>query len=136
MSKKRKKLGRHTGLSKHSKKGTRLVPPLAELPVSMLDFERDLLPEHLWIAALVDKYGIERAHRPFYDLMDAVDKIWEEEGPAFGLLTDFGRVPLGARESLKRENADLIRAAFHEVIGRPLAFYPEAGGAAKEPFDL
>lgn len=125
MSKKRKKLGPHSGLGKHSKVGTQLVPPLAKLPMHMLNFERDLLPEHLWIAALVDQYGVEHAHRPFYDLMDAVDKIWKEESPSLGLITDFGRVPLEARAAFKRENEDLIRAAFHEVIGRPLAFYPD-----------
>jgi hypothetical protein len=126
MRKKRKKsLGRHTGLAKHSKEGTRLVPPLAKLPMRMLDFERDLLPEHLWIAALVDIYGIERSHRPFYDLMDALDTIWPEEGTAFGLLTDFGRIPVEARAGFKYDNADLIRAAFHDPIGRQLAFYPD-----------
>lgn len=125
MSKKRKKSGCHTGLDKHLRSGTRLLPPLAKHPIHMLDFERDLLPEHLWIAALVDRYGIERAHRPFYDLMDALDGIWKEEGPALGLLTDFGKVPIEARDEFKHENRDLIRVAFHDVIGRPLAFYPE-----------
>lgn len=125
MGKKRKKLGSHSGLGKHSKVGTRLVPPLAKLPMHMLDFERDLLPEHLWIAALVDQYGMERAHRPFYDLMDALDGIWKDELPAFGLLADFGKVADEARAAFKRDHGDLIRGAFHEVIGRPLAFYPD-----------
>lgn len=90
-----------------------------------MDFTRDLLPEHLWIAALVDIYGIEAAHRPFYELMDALDTVWIDPHPALGLLTDFARVPVEVRANFKREHEALIRAAFHEVIGRPLAFYPD-----------
>ncbi|HCX31425.1 MAG TPA: hypothetical protein DHU55_16905, partial [Blastocatellia bacterium] len=62
--KKRKKKGRHTPLRSHAKKGSKLVTQLGALNVTMLDFERDLLPEHLWIASLAAHYGLLKAHRP------------------------------------------------------------------------
>src|SRR5690606_11635458 len=95
------------------------------LPVRMYDFERDLLPEHLWLAALVDEHGIERAHRPFYELMDAVDEVWSSDYPAIGLLSDFGLIEEDRRTDFKARHADLIRRSFHDSIGRILAFYPE-----------
>jgi hypothetical protein len=129
MSGKRKNR-KHTGLPKHKKAGSVLTPPLASLPQSSLEFDRDLLPEHLWIASLADMYGLEIAHRPFSDFLDAVDTVWDSAiGMCTGLLTDFGFVPQDRREGFLRDHRDLARAAFHEPIGRILAFFPECPAA-------
>ena len=56
MSKKRRK-GRHTPLSKHAKVGTALMSPIAGLNVVPVEWERDLLPEYLWIGALAVTFG-------------------------------------------------------------------------------
>ncbi len=116
---------RHTGLNKHSRDRTRLIPPLAKVNLRPVDYERNLLPEHLWLASLVDTFGPERAHQPFHDLMDAIDEVWTDHVPAYGFLTDFALVPDSARADFKETNRGLIRAAFHEPIGRLLGFYPE-----------
>jgi hypothetical protein len=114
------------GFEAHKKVGSRLLPPLAQgLPVRLFDFERDLLPEYLWLGALVDELGIERAHLPFYELMDALDEVWTDEYPALGLLTDFGFVAEDRHASFKERHAELIRRTFHDPIGRILAFYPD-----------
>jgi hypothetical protein len=123
MTKKRK--GKSTSASRHKKRGTKLVPPLKELPAHLVQYDRDLLPEHLWIAALVDEHGIDLAHRPYYDLLDAIDSVWTEKELALGLISDFGCVPSEARAEFKEKYKPLIRSAFHDRIGRILAFFPD-----------
>lgn len=80
------------------------------------------MPEHLWLASLVEKFG-DRAHRPFYDLLDALDLVWLGDFPPIGFLSDFGLVPKKIRNNFKNNHAELIRVAFHDLIGHPLAFY-------------
>jgi hypothetical protein len=115
---------RHTGLSAHQRQRTTLIPPLAKLPVQMVDFERDLLPEHLWLAGLVDLYTPQEAHLPFYEFMDAFDEFCPDESVALGFISDFGLIPADQRSAFVEQHRDLIRAAFVEPIGRILAFYP------------
>ncbi len=66
-----------------------------------------------------------RAHRPFYDLLDARDVVWLGDFPPIGFFSDFSLVPENIRNDFKNNHAELIRVAFHDLIGRPLAFYPE-----------
>lgn len=124
--KKRGKKKSAEGFGSHKKVGSKLLPPLAQgMPILLFDFERDLLPEHLWIGALVDEYGVDHAHGPYYDLLDALDDIWTDEYPPLGLITDFGLVDPAHRSEFKAKNRSLIREAFHDPIGRILAFYPD-----------
>jgi hypothetical protein len=124
---KNKQASGHSSLNKHQKVGTKLVPPLARLNMIPLQWDRDLLPEHLWIASLAESYPIERIHKPFSDLLDAIDTVWpnNELSPSLGMLTDFGLVPLEKRTEFKTKYRDLIYATFHKPIGRLLAFFPE-----------
>lgn len=62
----------HTPIAKHKREGTRLRPPLAELNPRLIDWVRDLLPEHLWIGALADHFGIDTFHRPYNVLLEAL----------------------------------------------------------------
>ena len=125
--KKRKKKGRHTPLRSHAKKGSKLVTQLGALNVTMLDFERDLLPEHLWIASLAAHYGLLKAHRPFEQFLDAIDEFWEDKiHPCVGLITDFGRVPESRRAEFLAKYRDFTISAFHDPIGRLMAFYPDS----------
>jgi Family of unknown function (DUF5677) len=122
----RKKQGDTGGFGAHKKVGSRLLPPLAQdMPIVVFDFERDLLPEHLWIGALVDRHGIEDAHKPYYRLLDAVDEVWTEDYPPLGLISDFGLVAPEKRAEFKELHRGLIADAFHEPIGRIVAFYSD-----------
>ncbi|HOI55945.1 MAG TPA: DUF5677 domain-containing protein [Phycisphaerae bacterium] len=126
MSSKSKRKGRYSSLDVHRKSGSTLLPRLADPKVNLIDFERDLLPEHLWIAALADRYGLDAVHRPYEDMMDAIDTVWPESEPTpIGFISDFGEVPLAKRSSFLQDHAGLVRAAFLEPVGRLLAFYPE-----------
>ena len=47
-----KKREHYTALTKHQRKGSTLVSSLGETNIEPIDWPRDLLPEHLWVAAL------------------------------------------------------------------------------------
>jgi hypothetical protein len=51
--------------------------------------------------------------------------VWLGDFPPIGFLSDFDLVPKNIRNDFKNNHAELIRVAFHDLIGRPLAFYPE-----------
>ena len=61
--KKRKKARRpYTPLSKHQKKGSVLHSPYNNMPFEIYDWARDILPECLWIAALIEHFGKKEAY--------------------------------------------------------------------------
>ncbi len=128
MGKKKKKKAstRYSGLSSHLREGTKLVPELTKLPIQMIDWGKDLLPEHLWIAALGEDFKLENAHKPFEVFLDALDTVWPDlETPPIGVLSDFAIVPAEKRPLFCSEHKELIRRVFLEPIGRILALYPE-----------
>jgi hypothetical protein len=127
MNKKRRtRGGKHSGFSQHSRVGSKLTPPLAKLPVALVDYERDLLPELLWIASLVDGLGVERSHLPYYELANEIDKSWNSENVFLGFISDFGAFPKERRSEFKDEHKDLIQRSFQGPIGRILAFFPDS----------
>jgi hypothetical protein len=130
MGKKRKHQKRrraYTPLSKYQKNGSILKSPWKDkMPFQMWDWARDLLPEHLWIAAVIDRFGKEHAYKFCYKFMDAIDEAWPDaDSVGLGLLTDFGTIPEPARKELWKRHEDLFIECFHEPIGRILTFYPE-----------
>lgn len=130
MGRSRTKGKRRGAFGGHKRAGTKLVPPMLQgLPIVRVEFERDLLPEYLWIAALVDQMGVNGATRPYYGLLDALDTHWQDEFPPLGLLSDFAMLPPEQRTAFKKEHEAIIREAFHDPVGRILAFYPECPAA-------
>lgn len=127
--KKRRKKGlkkqQYSPISSHKRDGTLLRPPLSALNMQMIDWPRDLLPEHLWIAALAEHYGLNKFHVLFKEFMDTIDQYMPKDFVALGLISDFGLVPEEQREKCLRDNADQIIEAFSDPISRILAFYPE-----------
>lgn len=121
----------HTPLAKHARSGKTLVPPLNQLNTSPLDWQRDFLPEHLWISALAATFGLDKMVKPFHALADAVDTVWpaSETAPFIGLVTDFGLVPEAARAGFVRDHADLIDQCFLDPFGACLAYYSESPAA-------
>lgn len=118
------KKDRYTALAKHQRKGSTLVSPLGERNIQPIDWPRDLLPEHLWVAALADVFSIESAHNQFYEFMDILDSFIPEGSHALGLLSDFSLVPMDRREEFWSHHHVKIEELFHKPIGRILAFYP------------
>jgi hypothetical protein len=65
----------NTPLSQHKRSGSTVMAPLSELNIDMIDWERDLIPEHLWIAALADVFPFDSVHNQFYEFMDIIDPL-------------------------------------------------------------
>ena len=61
----KKQRKQHTPLAKHAREGNTLIPPLNQLNTAPLDWQRDFLPEHLWISALAVKFGLDQMSKPF-----------------------------------------------------------------------
>ena len=124
--KKTKKDQVYSGLSRHTRKGSQLLPPLAELPMKVLEWERDLLPEYLWITSLVIEYPQAPWEALYKAFMDAIDPFFPTDNMPLGLITDFGLVPESRREEFCSTHKDLVFEAFHKPFGRIIAFYPES----------
>jgi len=115
----------YTPLEKHKIIGKKIVSPLSELPIKVIKWDRDLVPEFLWIDALAQTYAKLSWHRIFSDLLDKIEISMAVDMPLLGFLSDFGRVPLDGRSTILTEHKDFIVYAFAEPIGRLLTLYPE-----------
>ncbi len=124
--KQQKKLGHHTSLVKHQRKGSTLLSPLGSINVEPMDWQRDLLPEHLWIAALAEVFPIETIHHQFYEFMDIIDPFIPDGSHAIGLLSDFSLIPIDRRDEFWSQHYEKIKELFHKPIGRILAYYPDS----------
>lgn len=83
---------RHTPLAGYIRQGTTLANPiLKDVPCTPVPWERDLLPEHLWLAGLADLFGAAIIHEPF---------------PREGLPASFRSCSTECRLSDLAENAD------------------------------
>lgn len=122
---KRSSVPDHTPLVHHQRVGTKLVGPLSSLNVQLMDWERDYLPEFLWIGALAVDQGSGHFHVPYNAFMDAIDEVWSHEATPMGLLSDFGLVSGEKRKDFLGKHARLVEDLFHRPIGRILAFYPD-----------
>lgn len=134
MAKRKRSKSRNPGftpLNSQTKEGTRLLGPLAKLTpkIELVHWMRDLLPEHLWLAALANKFGLDYAAKIYNKFMDAVDAHWPHRFVALGLMSDFGLVPVDERPVFLDKNQEMVDEAFHNVIGRPLSLYPDGPAA-------
>lgn len=88
-----------------------------------ISWDRELLPEFLWLAALSEGFAIDRVHQPLYTVIDALAEFWEHPFPMLGLLSDFGLLRDKA-DQIWAKHESLLVGLFHDVIGRPLSLYP------------
>jgi hypothetical protein len=123
----KKKGLRHTPLARMKKRGSTLIAPMSELNMRPLSWDRDLLPEHLWIAALAETFGVNSFHNAYERFLDAIDSYWpsERKEVCLGLLSDFETIPVDARAQFLSEHRALARSHFWEPIGEALSLYPE-----------
>jgi Family of unknown function (DUF5677) len=121
----------YSPLSRQRRQGTKLKGPLAALSpkVEPIDWLRDLLPEHLWIAALADKFGLNQAASVYNGFMDAMDAHWPHDFVAFGLVSDFGLIPEAECAPFIEKNRGMIEECFHNPIGRVMSLYPDGPAA-------
>src|SRR5687767_1538169 len=91
-------------LRDHRRQGKTFIPPLADLPTNLLDWQGKWLPEHLWLAYLMRGRTILMASRLYIAACDVIDTYYEagQEGEIFlGYMSDFHRVPEQRRNELR-----------------------------------
>jgi hypothetical protein len=125
----KKRIPGYTPLDSQRKEGTKLRGPLASLNPTLIDWPRDLLPEHLWLAALADKVGLDGLPGAYNAFMDALDAHWPHAFVALGLISDFGLVPEAERGPFLEKNRALVGELFHGPIGRIMSLYPDGPAA-------
>jgi hypothetical protein len=124
--KKRNKQRREfTPLSSMKKEGSKLRGPLSQFNITLQDWQKDILPEHLWIAALANQVGLDHFHNAYRVFLDAIDEYWTSEDTMLGFISDFGLFPNDKRETFIEKNTALIDELFNRPVGRVLSLYPD-----------
>lgn len=126
MSKKKKKKKRYSSISKHKKYKSKLISPLQQLQLNLLEWQRDFLPEHIWIECLSNTYPANTWINLYNSFLDELDKYCPNGVVMFGFITDFGFIPPNKREDFLKNNGQLTYEAFYKPFGRIIHFYPKA----------
>jgi hypothetical protein len=122
---KKKSNGPYTGIEGHSRTKTKLSTPLGAYPsLHMIDWSRDLLPEHLWVDLLAEQFGPSECVVQFNRLLDALQKLVEENIVVTGLISSFAAIPESTRVPFLDQNYDLVRDVFYRPAGCLLKSYP------------
>lgn len=125
--KRRRSRDKSTPLKRHQKKGKTLSTQLGAMErVRQVTWDKELLPEFLWIDALARAYNNKRIWwKVFTKFMDTIDEYIEGDILVTGTISDFGKIPVAARSKILEEEYDLIVTEFAEPVGRALSLYPE-----------
>jgi len=116
----------YSGIKRHKPYKKKLVSPMGQLPIQLVNWQRDILPEHLWIEFLRQKYS-ETDFLNFYSELCNTLRSYSEGNLAFlGLVSDFGRIPENKRSEIVNKHMDLIIPIFAEPFGDILGLYPKA----------
>jgi hypothetical protein len=88
---KKKKRNNFTPIAKHSQKGGVLKTKASDLNFDMIDWERDLMPEHIWIDLLAEEHKKLNWFKIYEDLLDKLDSCLEAQPktPLLGFISDF-----------------------------------------------
>lgn len=118
------KKNRYSPISSHKRDKSKLKTGLSGL-LAPFDWERDLMPEHIWIDLLAEEYKDRPWHKIYEHFLDELEECAEEKIYLFGLISDFGRVPEETRRKFILHNKDLIYEVFYKPVGKILTLYPE-----------
>lgn len=121
------KKGNFTPIAKHKHAGNVLKTVASELNMEMIEWERDLMPEHLWIDLLANEYQRLQWFKIYNDFLDKIDAVLEEErkAPFLGLISDFGILTNSERQNFLSKNKDFTYEFFFKPVGKILSLYPE-----------
>ena len=121
----KKKREQFTSLNKHKRHKSTFQHLLAGMNMEMIEWERDLMPEHIWIDLLAEEYKTLNWNKIYTDFLDKLEDCIKEKLCLFGWISDFGLVPQYAREEFIKKHKDLIFHAFYKPLGSILIHYPE-----------
>ncbi|MFH1237941.1 MAG: DUF5677 domain-containing protein [archaeon] len=127
MSKKGKKRKQFSSIKKHKSDGRvlRTIPRDMDKKISFIDWERDLMPEHIWIDLLAEEYKSKQWHKIYEHFLDELEGCCGGSIHLFGLISDFGEVPVEAREKFILTQKDLIYEVFYKPVGKILTLYAD-----------
>lgn len=119
---------KYTPINNHKRKGKIFSSPHIFLEnVKPIAWDRDLLPEFIWMDALHQKFGnfvdLFRNFKKFLDMLDGY--IDTDEILLLGLISDFGKIPEEKRDELLSNNSELIKELFVDTVGQILLLYPD-----------
>ena len=115
-----------TGIGKHKQYKKKLITPLNQLPVTLTNWERDILPEHLWIEFLRQKYSETEFLKLHSELCKTLQSHSQGNLAFLGLISDFGGIPKSRRSNILKKHDELVTQAFTEPFGHILKLYPNA----------
>jgi len=131
MSKKKPKKKRKTTftpINKQRRLGSELTTPLSDMDIEAIDWERDLMPEHIWIDLLANEYEKLDWAVIYNDFCDRIDAVLEEERklPFLGFISDFGMLTASERRNFIEHNKDFAYQFFFNPVGKILSLYPDS----------
>src|ERR1051326_2044815 len=91
-----KRLRHHTPLAEHKRERKKLVAPFNALPnLRPINWVADILPEHLFTAAMLEKYGHPE---PAWHVLEALEPFVPKDEFLDGHVSSFRLVPEDQRE--------------------------------------
>lgn len=93
----------------------------------MIEWERDLMPEHLWIDLLAQEYNDKLWINIYNEFLDRIDAVidYNKRTPFLGLISDFAMLSENERKIFLERNKEYIYEFFYKVVGKCLSFYPD-----------
>ncbi|MFO8050213.1 MAG: DUF5677 domain-containing protein [Thermoplasmatota archaeon] len=124
--KKKRKKNRYTPISDHKRIKKELIPPMKRMPITQVDFERNQIPEFLWIESLKNYHNSPSWHIHYDFFIDVIEQYIDSDERIFlGLISDFNSINPEKREKFITEQKDIIVKHFLNPFGRILLLYPD-----------
>jgi Family of unknown function (DUF5677) len=121
--KRAKRQRHHTALAEHKRDRKKLVTPFNALPnLRPIDWVADILPEHLFTAAMLEEYGHPE---PAWRVLEALQAFVPADGFLDGHVSTFGLVPEDQREGALAALARPDVPPLPDELRACLTLYPE-----------
>src|ERR1022692_2921749 len=117
-----------SALEHHKQVGKELIPPFQQIgpPMEQVFWLRDLLPEFLWIDALVHEYGQPTASQILNDFLTDADRFNSHPKEILdGTIGSFRFIAEGQRKTFVEELSVKINRAVAGPLRHVLSLYPE-----------
>ena len=117
-----------TRLQQHRREGRTLLPPLAQLPISPVNWLKDLIPEFLWLDSVIARYDAGTGANILHTTLNLIDRSVpsESQSIATGLVSSFELVPTEHRLQTKQllQRTGNFDRAFSRQFLSMIANYP------------
>lgn len=133
----------YSGIDEHERYKKILVSPINRLPINLVSWTRDLLPEFLWIEYLRQAYNELVFLELYTEVTQCISSYADGSTNFLGFISDFGRISDDKKKEILIDHKELVVTAFAEPFGQILILYPKSPAAwllpenwiAKQSFD-